>query len=245
VARGSRIGLMGGAFNPIHLGHLRAAEEIAERFDLDQVYFMPAARPPHKSTLPLATYWQRLEMLKLAVSDRPGFWVSDLEYHLPTPSYTINTVLAFKKAWSARSVIFFLVGLDSFLTISQWHRGRELLAETPFVVFARAGIPEPFETLRRMLKAGVDPDIRWLAKNECFRAPGLKPIYYQPGGRLEISSTDLRQRLESGASVRYLVPEPVRIFIETHGLYASPALTPTRYNERRQEPNQDKNPDPQ
>ncbi len=210
---------MGGTFNPIHLGHLRAAEEIAENLKLDQVYFMPAARPPHKSPSPLVGYWHRLEMLKLAVSDRPGFWTSDLENHLPTPSYTINTVKAFKKAWSARTAIFFLVGLDSFMSVPHWHQFRDLLGLTSFVVFGRAGISATHDSLREMLRREVEPKIRWNSRTASFTGPNLKPIHYQPGCRLEISSTDLRQRLESGASVRYLVPEPVRIYIEKHGLY--------------------------
>jgi len=215
-----RIGLMGGTFNPVHLGHLRAAEEIAEKLKLDQVYFMPTARPPHKSEGPLAGYGRRLEMLKLAVSDRPGFWTSDLENHLPQPSYTINTIKAFKKAWSARTAIFFLVGLDSFMTLPQWHSFQDLLAETSFVVFARAGIPEKFADMKKMLIENLDVKVRWSAKKEIFTAPGFRPIHFLPGGQLEISSTNLRQRLESGASVRYLVPEPVRIYIEKHGLYS-------------------------
>lgn len=216
---GQRLGIMGGTFNPIHLGHLRAAEEITEKLRLDQVYFMPSAKPPHKSPSPLVGYWHRLEMLKLAVSDRPGFWTSDLESRLPYPSYTANTIRAFKKAWNARTGIFFLVGLDSFMSVARWHDYRELLSLVSFVVFARAGITDNFETMRAMLIRDVDSKIRWSPKNEVFTAPHIKPIHFQPGGRLAISSTDLRQRLEAGTSVRYLVPEPVRIYIEKHGLY--------------------------
>ena len=211
--------MMGGTFNPIHLGHLRAAEEIAEWLQLDQIYFMPAARPPHKPAERLAGYWQRLEMLKLAVSDRPGFWVSDLENHLPVPSYTVNTLKAFKKIWKASTRLFFLVGLDSFMSLPAWHQSRELLSLASFVVFGRAGIEHNFESMAKMLTGKIDPGMKWSRKNERFTCPGLKPVYYLPGGRLEISSTDLRQRLETGRSVRYLVPEPVRIYIEQHGLY--------------------------
>ncbi|MDR0882114.1 MAG: nicotinate-nucleotide adenylyltransferase [Candidatus Adiutrix sp.] len=218
LSPGQRLGILGGTFDPVHLGHLRAAEEIAEKFELDQVYFMPVARPPHKSTPPVG-YWHRLEMLKLAVSDRPGFWASDLENHLTPPSYTINMVQAFQNAWSAATAIYFIVGLDSFMSIPKWRQYRELLALTSFVVFARAGIPDNFDTLREMLQSQVDPRIRWSPKNQTFTAPAIKPIHFQSGGRLAISSTDLRQRLESGASVRYLVPEPVRIYIENYGLY--------------------------
>ncbi|UQZ91086.1 nicotinate (nicotinamide) nucleotide adenylyltransferase [Deltaproteobacteria bacterium Smac51] len=216
---GQRLGIMGGTFNPVHLGHLRAAEEIAESLKLDQIYFMPSARPPHKSPNPLVGYWHRLEMLKLAVSDRPGFWASDLENHLPTPSYTVNTVRAFKKAWSARTGIFFLVGLDSFMTLTGWHQYRELLNLASFVVFGRAGIEPSFDDMRAMLRRDVDPKVKWNSKTETFTAPNIKPIYFRPGGKLAISSTDLRQRLEAGASVRYLVPEPVRVYIEKNGLY--------------------------
>lgn len=219
---GLRIGLMGGTFNPIHLGHLRAAEEIAEQFRLDGVCFMPAAQPPHKSPEPLADYSHRLEMLKQAVAERPGFFVSDLESRLPYPSYTINTVKAFTEESGADN-IFFLVGLDSFMTIAQWHKWRELLALIPFIVFARAGMSRPFETMREMLTRDVDPETSWNPRGDYFTVPGCRPLFFQAGGRLKISSTDLRQRLESGASVRYLVAEPVRRYIESHGLYRPPA----------------------
>ena len=210
---------MGGTFNPVHLGHLRAAEEIAEKLGLDQVFFMPAARPPHKAPTPIAAYRHRLEMLKLAVSDRPGFWASDLESHLSYPSYTLNTVRAFREEISVRARLFFLVGLDSFMTIPDWHQYRDLFSLTSFVVFARAGITETFEGLCEMLRKYAEPKIKWNPRLETFSAPKLKSIHFQPGGRLEISSSDLRGRLLAGASVRYLVPEPVRIYIETHGLY--------------------------
>ena len=217
---------MGGTFNPVHLGHLRAAEEIAEKLDLDQVFFMPSARPPHKAPTPIAAYRQRLEMLKLAVSDRPGFWASDLENHLSYPSYTLNTVRAFREEIPARARLFFLVGLDSFMTIPAWHQYREIFSLVDFVVFARAGIAETFESLGEMLQKHVEPKIKWSPRLATFSAPGLKPIHFQPGGRLEISSSDLRGRLLAGASVRYLVPESVRVYIETHGLYRTKETAP-------------------
>lgn len=218
MAPGHRIGLMGGTFNPVHLGHLRAAEEIAESLGLDQVCFMPSASPPHKSPEPLVDYGQRLEMLKLALADRPGFWASDLEQHLPAPSYTVNSVRAFKKAWSASTEIFFLVGLDSFMTLAAWREYRELLQLASFVVFGRAGITASFADMRKMLR-DIDPQIAWNAQAEQFTASGLSAIHFHPGGKLAISSTDLRARLTAGASVRYLVPEAVRVYIEKNGLY--------------------------
>lgn len=214
---GQRLGLMGGTFNPVHLGHLRAAEEIAESLKLDQVCFMPSAQPPHKSPEPLVSYEQRLKMLELAVAERPGFWVSDLENHLPRPSYTVNTVRAFSAAAEADQ-IFFMVGLDSFMTLAAWREYRELLRRASFVVFGRAGIEPGLDDMRAMLTE-IEPEIRWNAMEAAFTGPNLKPIHFHPGGKLAISSTDLRGRLEAGASVRYLVPEPVRDYIEEHGLY--------------------------
>ncbi|KXS56781.1 MAG: hypothetical protein AMR96_00550 [Candidatus Adiutrix intracellularis] len=214
-----RVGLMGGTFNPIHFGHLRAAEEIAEKLNLDQVCFMPAAKPPHKAPMPLADYSCRLEMLKLALADRPGFWGSDLENHLSFPSYTVNTVRSFKESCTPETNLFFLVGLDSFMSIPIWRRYQELFTLTSFIVFARAGINATFKSLETMLKAQVASRIKWDSTTEAFTAPKIKPIHFQTGGRLKISSTDLRHRLLAGSSVRYLVPEPVRIYIETYGLY--------------------------
>lgn len=217
---GHRLGLMGGTFNPVHLGHLRAAEEIAEKFKLDKVCFMPSASPPHKSSSPfLLDFEHRLEMLKLAVSDRPGFEVSDLENKLPFPSYTVNTVKAFRKTLEGQPTIYFIVGLDSFLTMAQWSQCMELLAQTSFVVFARAGISDPWQSLQDMLLREVSPEIRWHPETQMFTAPDIQPIHYQSGGRLAISSTELRQKLENGASVRYLVPELVRAYINKGGFY--------------------------
>ncbi len=213
-----RIALFGGTFNPIHLGHLRAAEEIAESLALDEVCFMPAARPPHKSPEPLAAYEHRLAMLRLALSTRPGFWASDLETRLSAPSYTVNTVRAFQAEQSSAQT-FFLVGLDSFLTLPAWREHRELLRLISFVVFDRAGISPGFDDLREMLYRDISPKIVWDGAGERFAGPGVEPIHFHPGGKLAISSTDLRERLERGASVRYLVPEPVRMYIEEHRLY--------------------------
>ncbi len=216
---GHRVGLMGGTFNPIHNGHLRAAEEICESMGLDQVHFIPAASPPHKPKNPLADYWHRLEMIKIAVSDRPGFWASDLESRLNFPSYTVNTLKAFKDSWGAGTKIFFLVGLDAFLTVHSWHQSAELFKLASFVVFERPGTAKPLPEILKFINEHIAPTAVWLQEEEAFKAKGIKPIYLKPGCRLEISSTDLRKRLDTGSSVRYLVPEAVRLYIENYQLY--------------------------
>ncbi|MGL4207989.1 MAG: nicotinate (nicotinamide) nucleotide adenylyltransferase, partial [Candidatus Adiutrix sp.] len=210
---------MGGTFNPVHLGHLRAAEEIAEDLALNQVCFMPAPNPPHKVLGPIVAYHHRLAMLNLAVSDRRGFFASELENNLPAPSYTINTISALQKTLPQGTEIYFLVGLDSFMTLASWHKYRELLSLISFVVFERAGVGDTFASLHTMLKTHVDSAIQWNIDLKMFSGPQIRPIYYRPGCRLEISSSSLRQRLSLGTSVRYLVPDLVRIYIEKHGLY--------------------------
>ena len=210
---------MGGTFNPIHLGHLQAAEEIAEIFDLNNIYFIPAAWPPHKYTPFLVNYKHRVEMIKLAINDHPTFQVSEVESLLSAPSYTINTIKAFNKIKKPEDSIFFLVGLDSFMSIAQWHQFRELLAITNFIVLGRSGISYTWEDVWKMLQQELDPDTKWDQQAHRFTSKGIQPIYYQPRSSLGISSTSLRARLEAGNSVRCLVPESVRIYIDQHDLY--------------------------
>ena len=216
---GKRLGLMGGTFNPPHLGHLQAAEEIAETFKLDKIYFIPSAWPPHKSASLLVDYKHRLEMIQLAVSGHPTFRVYDLESTLSAPSYAVNTVKAFQSTTKPEDSTFFLVGLDSFMSLGQWHQFHELVATIPFIVMGRSGIKSTCQEMWEMLRKDLDPKVLWNPQTHIFSAEGIKPIFYQPRSSLDISSTSLRARLEARSSVRYLVPEPVRIYIDQHGLY--------------------------
>lgn len=213
-----KIGIIGGTFNPIHLGHLRAAEEIAEQLSLDVVYFMPTAKPPHKAPGLLASYHHRLTMLHLALANRPGFLVSDFEASLPSPNYTINTIKSFKNHLNSGDTVYFLVGLDSFMTLPHWYQFQSILGEASFVVFGRAGTTGTKNDLYKMLSDNIHPETTWNGENH-FNLPGFKNVYFLPGGRLDISSTDLRHRLNAGLSIRYLVPEPVRAYLEEHALY--------------------------
>jgi nicotinate-nucleotide adenylyltransferase len=223
---GKGLGILGGTFNPVHLGHLRAAEEIAERLDLETVVFMPAAIPPHKPGQNMAPFRHRLEMVRLAVASRPGFAVSDLESRLPPgPSYTVNTLEAFMKERPPFGELYFLVGYDSFRSIALWQRYRELFALASFAVFRRPGSggtrQETAEVLRAAL--GLEPD--WDSRLGAFvLGRSAKPVYYHGGTSLAISSTSLRRRLSSGSSVRFLLPEAVWDYIRRHGLYSDPAV---------------------
>jgi nicotinate-nucleotide adenylyltransferase len=215
---------MGGAFNPVHLGHLRAAEEMAARFALDAVCFMPTALPPHKEGGGLAPFRDRLRMVELAIRGRPGFCASDLEARLPGPSYTVNTLRALRGLLPAGAALLFLVGFDSFQKISLWKSCRELFTLASFAVNIRPGArrasPGSRPRLEAILRQLFRAEPAWDPAQEAFLAEGRLPVYFFEGSRLAISSTDLRRRLAAGESVRYLVPDPVLAYLARKGLYA-------------------------
>jgi nicotinate-nucleotide adenylyltransferase len=214
----TRVGLFGGTFDPVHFGHLRAAEEMAIHLKLDKVLFIPAAQHPHKMVNGPIDFKHRLAMLKLAISDRPGFMVTNIEKSLPKPSYTVNTVAALKR--TTPGDLIFLVGYDSFRHIQKWALYRELLALCPTAVFRRPGAAGDREALRRLLAAALGEDPLWDKGAEAFFPANSQPVHYYEGCRLYISSTDLRARLAAGDSVRYLLPEKVRTYLVRRSLYS-------------------------
>ncbi|MDR1677908.1 MAG: nicotinate-nucleotide adenylyltransferase [Deltaproteobacteria bacterium] len=219
----SRLGLIGGTFNPVHLGHLRAAEEISEYLELDRVVFMPAYRPPHKPGANLASFEHRLTMLNLAVEGQPLFCVSDLESSLSGPSYTVNTLRVVADKLDEGTTLFFLVGFDSFQSVGKWHENLELFKLASFVVFRRPGLGSELASVRDLLVQVLSREAETATEadgqNGLLTFPGFKPVYYYSDCTLEISSTDLRKRLDVGTSVRYLVPASVREYIEKNALY--------------------------
>jgi nicotinate-nucleotide adenylyltransferase len=215
-----RLGLFGGSFDPVHLGHLRAAEELSAHFMFDRVIFIPAAQHPHKQPVGSADFRHRLAMLKLAIKNRPGFEVTDLEESLPRPSYTVNTLRALKE--KEKGELFFLVGYDSFQSIRKWRGYEELMSLVSLVVFRRPGqwaLPGDREALGRLLTGIMGGEPLWDETREAFVRPGFNPVHYYQGLRLDISSTYIKERLAYGDSVRYLVPEEVRVYLAGHGLY--------------------------
>jgi nicotinate-nucleotide adenylyltransferase len=214
---------MGGTFNPVHLGHLRAAEELAEYLSLDRVVFMPAYKPPHKPGLNLVSFDHRLTMLNLAVEGQPIFRVSDLESRLSWPSYTVNTLKAVTERLDPGGELFFMVGFDSFRTVGKWHGHEELLGLATFSVFRRPGLGSELASVSEVLAKFLGPPSETLVdadgRGGTLIFPKVKPVRYFADCLLEISSTDLRHRLDMGASVRYLAPDQVREYIALHALY--------------------------
>jgi nicotinate-nucleotide adenylyltransferase len=214
---------MGGAFNPVHLGHLRAAEEMAARYGLGAVCFVPSSVPPHKGAEGLAPFADRLAMVELAIRGRPGFHASDMESRLPGPSYTVNTLKAFRGALASGSELWFLAGFDSFQNVGLWRSARELFSLATFAVNIRPGArrnsPGSRPRLEGILRTLLGALPAWDPELEAFVPEGLLPVHFFEGSQLAISSTDLRRRIAAGESVRYLVPDPVLDYLAETGLY--------------------------
>lgn len=219
-----RIGLFGGTFNPVHLGHLRAAVEVREGFDLDEIYLIPAALPPHKAAGDVAASEDRLNMLNLALGAACGLKVSDVELKRSGPSYTIDTVAHFKRNLPAESNLFLIMGLDAFLEIDTWKSYRELLERIPFIVINRpqaesriAG--DPWKLLDDYLATRLAADYSFSDSRSAYLASGQQPIYVWEVTALDISSTRIRRAISESRPIDYWVPTTVAEYIRTKGIY--------------------------
>ena len=198
---GRRIGIMGGTFDPIHVGHLITAEMVRSSASLDEVVFIPSARPPHKDGARAASAEDRLIMTECAVQDNPYFSVSDMELKREGPSYTVDTI-AELRAHLDDAELFFITGADAMNDLYRWHEPKRLLCSCQFIVATRQGAP-----LDELLLA------------EKFTAEERSHIQVLPTPHLEISSSVIRARTRAGLSVRHLVPRAVEEYIEKRGLY--------------------------
>jgi len=196
----SNLGIMGGTFNPIHLGHLMIAEEARQRFHLSQVLFIPAYLPPHKE-VDGATAQQRLEMTRLAVADNPYFAVSDMEIRRGGRSYTADTIRLLKEQYGPERVLYFIAGTDTIQDLPNWHHPSYVLESCQFIGASR---PDGTEA--------IDNIIRY------FGVLGTH-IHKLEVPAMDLSSTDLRYRIRHGLSVRYLIPQAVCEYIEKNGVY--------------------------
>jgi len=211
-----RVGILGGTFDPIHLGHLRIAEEVGEELALERVYLIPAAQPPHKEVGPITPFHHRLAMIQLAAEDSPILEAQDLESHRQGLSYSIETLRVLQSFFKSDLELFFIIGMDAFLEIETWKEYKRLFDYSHFVVINRPGVQgkelEPF-----LLSLGVDFE-KGEGKNT-FKAPGGKIVISKEATLMDISSTRIRHMVNKGKSIRFLVTEPVRSYIIEHGLY--------------------------
>lgn len=216
-----KIGILGGTFNPIHYGHLRFAEAVMEAESLFRVVFVPSFSPPLKCE-GMVDFYKRLGMVDLAIQENSRFWLSTIEKDLPTPSYTYNTLWEMVRR-SPKSRYVFITGIGSWLEMAQWHRPLELLGLCDFVFVSDGygvdteavecdGPQEVIEKLRRVPSNIYNPQI-------AYEHPSGTTIRFIALRTPHIRSTDIRLLRGNNQSIRYLVPESVRGFIEEHGLY--------------------------
>ena len=211
-----RLGILGGTFDPIHLGHLRVAEEVAERFELEKTYLIPAAIPPHKETRPITAFHHRLAMTRLAAEDSPLLEALDLEGRRQGLSYSVETLKEFHRLFKPDLTLFFILGMDAFLEIETWKDYDRLFDYANFVVIKRPGIQfDELEPFLRTLGLGLK---RGGKGNEFLHKSGNRLIYSE-ATLMDISSTRIREMVGTGKSIRFLVPSSVRLYVMEKGLY--------------------------
>ncbi|RUL88515.1 nicotinate-nucleotide adenylyltransferase [Tautonia sociabilis] len=198
-----RLGLFGGTFDPIHLGHLILAESCREAMALDLVWFVVAGQPPHKQREGRTPVSDRLEMVRIAIAGNPAFEVSEIEARSPGPHYTYRTLEEVARSRPGDE-LFFLIGGDSLADLPTWREPGRVMSLATVVAVGRPGTAEPpANATREILDA--HPDARPIARVDA-------PL-------VEVSSRDLRRRVAEGRSIRYLVPRGVEAYIEAHRLY--------------------------
>lgn len=201
-----RIGVFGGTFDPVHLGHLVLAEQCRDQARLDQVWFVPAARPPHKQDTALTPFSQRVEMLELALAGHAAFRIEQIEKDRPGPSFTVDTLEVLQRRDSSGE-LFLLLGSDSILDLPHWREPARIIELATLLIWPRPSYPIwSEESLRSALHAAPEVPFR------------LQVIH---GPLIDISSRDLRQRVANGRTIRYLVPRAVQVYVENHRLYRS------------------------
>jgi nicotinate-nucleotide adenylyltransferase len=203
------IGVFGGTFDPVHMGHLRVAEEVREAFSMERVYFVPARIQPFKQSGRGATADERVRMLEMAMRGNSFFRTSSVEIRRGGVSYSIDTVKHFARRFGE---IFFLMGMDAFSDIGLWKAHRELFSYADFVVMVRPGMK------LSGLPISLLGETRQLDDSTFEHASGKK-IYFHHITQLDISSTRIRGLARMGKSIRYLVPHPVERYIIKKGLY--------------------------
>jgi nicotinate-nucleotide adenylyltransferase len=200
--RADRIGILGGTFDPPHVGHLWLATLAADAAGLDRVLFMPAAQPPHKDHDALTSAADRLLMTRLAIASNDAFELTLIEMEREGPSYTIDSVVELRRLYGDDAELFLVMAADSLAEIDMWRQPDELLERIEFVVGPRPGAPLPD---RQSLEARFGSN--------------AARIHLLDGPSLDLSSTQIRERVAAGHTIRYLVPRGVEELIVDRGLY--------------------------
>jgi len=197
-----KLGILGGTFDPVHNGHLNIAVEVKQAISLDQVIFIPAGQSPFKVTYTMAPAEQRLEMLRLAVSDNPGLVISTIEVERPGISYTVDTLVELRRQYSDDTGLYFIMGWDSLEKFAEWREPSRIIELTSLVA-----VPRPGRT---------KPDLEPLEKS----IPGISSrVVFLDSPEIDISSTAIREMVSNGRPIESLVPGAVTEYIKEYNLY--------------------------
>jgi nicotinate-nucleotide adenylyltransferase len=214
----ARVAVLGGSFNPIHYGHLLAADEVLEQLGLDRVLFVPAASPPHKPAAQLAPAADRFEMVRLAIAGHPRFAVSDVELRRSGPSYTIDTLDALA---AGGDVLFLVVGSETFLDLLNWREPRRIARVARLVVIPRAGSafdPESAAAQKVLREIGIEGGFVHVAAG---KAPPARGVIIAHVTSLPLSASELRRRVHEGRSLAFRLPPAAAEYIRARGLYGA------------------------
>jgi nicotinate-nucleotide adenylyltransferase len=216
-----RIGLFGGTFDPVHNGHLAVANSAKKSFQLDSLWFIPAATPPHKNTHHdqqiISPFADRVAMLKLALASHDDFFLSQLENELPKPSYTVDTLQEIRQRLGLEVELFFFVGVDAFMEVATWKEYGRLPTLASFVVISRPAYPL---TRAEKVITTCYKDYWYDPMSGVWETRGTgEKIYFMSMKPVPHSSSDIRNRIRNGQSIKDFVPSDVADYIHTHKLY--------------------------
>jgi len=205
-----RLGIFGGTFDPIHIGHLIKAQAVKESLNLDKIIFVPNGNPPHKNNTK-ATQFHRLDMLKLAIDDNKDFELFDIEIN-KTKNYTVNTIQSLKKIYP-NDELFFIMGTDSIINLKSWYKYEKLLTLCNFAIITRV----IFESVNSEKKLYNESELKlWIQKD---LNTNIEKFFFIDSPLVEISSTKIRENLSKNLSVKYFVPDKVLEYIYEKKIY--------------------------
>lgn len=212
-----RLGILGGAFDPIHFGHLRVAEEVYESLALERMLFIPTAVPPHKATQKMTSFDHRLKMVQLAIADIPHFAISEIEREIPGRSYSVETLRRLYAIFGSSTEFYFIMGLDAFAELPTWKEYRQLPSYAHLVAVDRPGHSEA------ELKAVLDehfPAYTYDGTRGEYLLPGQYSLFHVKTTSFDISSSAIRLAVSERRSIRFLLPSAVAEYIYRERLYA-------------------------
>ncbi len=210
-------GLFGGTFDPIHFGHLRAAEEMMEIFKLNRIIFVPSSRPPHKLEAEITSFYHREQMVRMAIEGNVNFSFSEVENLRAGKSYSVETVEYILNKYMENLELYFIVGQDAFEAVTTWKDWEKLLLLCNFAVMTRPGYKN--EGLEKILTKEFANNFVYNKEVDGFKGPTGHAIYFRNTTFLDISSSRIKAMIKTDNSIRYLTPDIVRQYIAKNGLY--------------------------